>query len=83
MEQTFHYTIFAYSIFFKGNCQIFALYYLFITYLLPILYVSPRHPCSEACPRPRAGITQLPEEAGASVNPRGNQGRVPDECPGQ
>lgn len=79
MEQTFHYTIFAYSIFFKG----FVRFSHFITYLLPILYVSPRHPCSEACPRPRAGITQLPEEAGASVNSRGNQGRVPDECPGQ
>ena len=31
MEQTFHYTIFAYSIFFKGNYQISALCCLFCT----------------------------------------------------
>ncbi len=35
MEQTFHYTIFAYSIFFKG----FVRFSHFITYLLPICYL--------------------------------------------
>ncbi len=31
MEQTFHYTIFAYSIFYKGNYQISARFCLFCT----------------------------------------------------